>query len=209
MKNFFIFFLLGLPFFLGAEKKHIEVEGRPDTCFENQNPEEKETYSQFLVQASPNHLFTHFLTSLSALNECIEIEDGSIWKISTYDQKRINSWRYYHVLTIAQNTSWFSSYQYRIINHSLNDSVEANLILGPFENEPNTHTIISIDLLRKQILLSNNTIWQVISSDASTFRKWQIQDTIIVGQNAGRSATTFPALLINVNMNNYTRAENL
>ncbi len=201
-----IFLLFSVPGLLKAERKHIEVCNR---LSEKPSEEIRESFSQFLVNPSAHPLFTHFLTSVSSLNDCVEIEDGSIWKIRTSDQPKINHWRYYHVLIITQNSSWFSSCQYKIINHSTGDTVEADLILGPFENEAHTHYITFIDYTRGELVLSNNTVWQAASSDVSTFRQWKIQDAIIIGQNTAKLSQSFPALLINVNTNNYTRANNL
>lgn len=190
---------------------HIEVGSRASSISnepEQSSDETRESNSQFLFCSRVSPLFTHSLSSISSFRDLIEIEDGSVWKVGYSDQKKLIHWRPNHLLIITQNSRWFSSYRYKIVNLSLSESVEADLSLGPLEHGIYTCFITAIDYKAKQILLSNNTRWQATSSDASIFRQWKMHDAVIIGQNTGKQ-DSYSGLLINVNMNNYLRAKDL
>jgi hypothetical protein len=154
----------------------------------------------------------HLLASVTVLNNdtyALELEDGSVWKISSYDGVKALNWRNIDYLTITQNNRWFSRYNYRIINTSNGTSAEANLHIGPVELGPHSRYIVGIDHSRKEILLSDNTRYEISYLDASIFKDWALNDYLIIGTNSNTSFwdSGSDILLINVNMNNSARGK--
>src|SRR5579872_4860788 len=148
----------------------------------------------------------HWLIGTSSLGDSIEIEDSSIWKINGYDSYKALSWRSNDPLLITQNTRWFSSYNYKIVNQATGSSLEANLIIGPLQFGALTKTIAFIDWHMGEIVLTDLSRYQISCYDISVFSNWQINDAVIVGYNSGWDSNC-ESILINVNMDNFIRAK--
>jgi|GEM_PF-6940330 len=147
----------------------------------------------------------HFLISASTQRKAVTIEDGSVWKVKNSDLYRLLNWQPNDFMFITQNKSWFSSYSYRLINHTTKESVEAFLYEGPVINGEFTNFVFAMDLDVGEIVFDDNTVWDLCEADYSTYRNWAINDTIIIGINTGwRSEYTH--ILINVNTDNWVRA---
>lgn len=154
----------------------------------------------------------HWLVSVTVLDNdkySLEFEDGSVWKVSCYDGIKALNWRNNDPLTITQNNRWFAKHEYRIINKSNGTSVEANLFLGPVELGPYSRYIVAIDYTRKEVLLSDNTHYEISSLDSSIFNDWALNDYLIIGTNSNVSFWDpgSDVLLINVNLNHAARAK--
>lgn len=181
---------------------------------ESAEEEEQETASYVFDRYPPVYYSSshHRLTSVTILdnNECtIELEDGSVWKISSYDESKARHWKLDDPLTITQNNRWFTKYDYRIINKANGTSLEANLFLGPALLGEYSRFIIGIDHIQREILLSDNSHWEISCLDSSIFKDWAIDDYLIIGTNSNTSIwdSSSDAILINVNMNNCARAK--
>ncbi|PIS02854.1 MAG: hypothetical protein COT85_02140 [Chlamydiae bacterium CG10_big_fil_rev_8_21_14_0_10_42_34] len=154
----------------------------------------------------------HWLASIS-INDSdqyeLELEDGSVWKINSYDGSKALNWRSNDPLTITQNNRWFSRHTYRIINKSNGTSAEANLFLGPILRGEFSRFIANIDHSKREISLNDNTYWEISYLDTAVFSDWDVNDYIIIGTNSNVSFwdSGSDVLLINVNMNNSVRAK--
>lgn len=169
----------------------------------------KEGESKFYSRGYPSVFYssgTHCVSSVSVFGDQVEIEDGSVWKISSYDAPKVAGWRAQDPLLITQNHRWFSKYNYRIINQATGSTLEANLFLGPIKDGAYTRYVISIDTLRGDIYLNDQTRWHVSVLDADNFADWMLYDAVIIGYNSGWDSDS-QGLLINVNMNRNIRAE--
>lgn len=151
----------------------------------------------------------HTLAGISVARDSVELEDGSVWKISPYDGQKALNWLTSDPLTITQNPRWFSSYNYQIVNQNTGTSLEANLFLGPIEHGIHTLYVTGIDRDAGDLVISNGydkiLCFQISSSDHYIFQSWALHDAIIVGSNHGWDSFC-EILLINVNMNNCVRA---
>ena len=203
---------------------HVPVGTRPKTQAESPNllsntppPEfesegtEDENCCGFLYDKFPPVYYSsaiHWLIGVSALGDTVELEDGSVWKISSYDSIKALTWFSNDPLTITQNTRWFSQYNYRIINKNTGGSIEASLYLGPVQSGQYTRYIIAIDPTPSAVflMLSDNSHWEVSSWDQPIFLDWALGDAVIVGYNSG-FFSSYENILINVNMNNFLRAK--
>ena len=154
----------------------------------------------------------HWLAAVTVLDQnrySLELEDGSVWKVNGYDGIKALNWRANDPLTITQNNRWFSKHEYRIINKSNGTSVEATLFLGPIQLGEFSRFIIGIDYLKEEILLNDGSCWEISYLDSSIFKDWALNDYIIIGTNSNASIwdSGSDALLINVNLNNASRAK--
>lgn len=155
----------------------------------------------------------HWLVAITLLDNdqyTLEFEDGSVWKINKYDfDNKAKFWQANDPLTVTQNTRWFSNHNHCIMNKNGEESVEATLFLGPIENGQYSRFIIGIDSIHQEIMLSDNTHWEISCLDSSIFQDWSLNDYIIIGTNS-KSSCWDPgsdSLLINVTVNNSARAK--
>ena len=151
----------------------------------------------------------HQLQGVSSLGDSVELEDGSVWKISRYDSPSALTFRSDDILIITQNHRWFSQYNYRIINQQTGIALEANLFLGPQTNNQYTWYVTAIDRIDGDLILTNGfgqpTRWEISWHDESLFQNWAVNDAVIIGQNTGWDSRS-ESLLINVNMDQSVRA---
>jgi len=215
-----LFCALAGPMFLSAaNEEHIPVGSReksPEAIAQMEKQKEhkdkrcqKVARSGFLFDRYPPVYYStniHWFIAASAFGDSVELEDGSVWKVNRYDGYKALNWRMNDPLLITQNTRWFSSYNYRIVNQNTGTSIEANLFLGPIQNGEFTHYIVAIEPIRRILMLNDNTHWEVSSYDTSIFRDWAIGDAVITGYNSGWDSSS-EGVLINVNMNNFIRVK--
>jgi len=149
----------------------------------------------------------HRPTAVTALGDTVEIEDGSIWSVSSSDRYKTLDWLAGDTIIITPNHSWFSSYDFRLINQNTGASVPVVLSLGPVYNGIYTHWITAIDYNANQLCLEDGSVWSISGLDDSVSNKWVINDTVIIGINDGWWSGSRPNILINVNMVNYVRCK--
>ncbi|HSX38620.1 MAG TPA: hypothetical protein VLE95_07310 [Chlamydiales bacterium] len=151
----------------------------------------------------------HHVIGISKFDSSIELEDGSIWRISPSETYKTLDWFLHDEITITQNRAWISMYHYRIVNEQTGDSLVANLFLGPHTHGQYTFYITGIDRIFGELILTNGfgekLGWQISSLDLYTFQHWALHDAVIIGENSDFDANC-DALLINVHLNNWIRA---
>jgi len=217
-------FLAPLLLISSENPSHVPVASREMSSgaqeqFQNQIEEQKEESEAeplknevrcgFVFDRYPSMNYSstvHWLAGASAQGDALEIEDGSVWKISSYDSYKILSWRMDDPILITQNTRWFSSYNYKIVNRATGTSIEANLFLGPLEFGLFTKYVEFIDWTMGDVVLSDGTHYQISNYDSSLLRDWEAGDAVIVGYNSGWDSNC-ESILINVNMNHFIRGK--
>lgn len=145
----------------------------------------------------------HNPLSVGVLGESVTLEDGSVWSVSSDDTYKTLNWLTSDLIVVSPNHAWFSVYDYVITNQNTGVSVKANLILGPIVDAVYRHWVVAIDYLWDRVWLEDGSIWTLF--DSSISKQWQVGDTVIIGVNDGWFSTSYPNILINVNMLNYTR----
>ncbi len=149
----------------------------------------------------------HMISQISALGEEVRFEDGSAWKVSPYDCAEAAQWLDQNIpVSIMQNTSWFSSYYFRIVNRLTGNSIVTNLFQGPWKGGEKSHYVIEHNIHHGTVKLSSHeeaTRWEIHPSDLHKLKEWNFGDSIpvIIGQNADYDASWNPyweSLLINV-----------
>jgi len=145
--------------------------------------------------------------AVSLFGDTVELEDGSIWAVSLSDRHKTLDWMTSDVILVTQNTSWFSVYNYVLVNLNTGVHVNVNLSLGPIYNGLYTHFVTAVDYLHSEIYLEDGSIWKVSNWDTSISSQWLPNDTIIIGVNDDwLTQGLSPNILINVNTNNYAAA---
>ncbi len=221
-----VLFSLLLPLFLGAEE-HVQIGSRPmneeaidqikatkSSVEDNEEEPAPLEFAGYLFDQYPPIFYSdshHWLNAVTILDNnqyTLELEDGSVWKIHSYDGGKILNWLSNDPLIITQNNRWFSKHSYRIINKSNGTSAEASLYLGPIVNGEFSRFIIGIDRDKKEILLSDNSHWALSYLDSAIFKDWSLNDYLIIGTNSNTSIwdSKSDRVLINVNLNNSARA---
>lgn len=143
---------------------------------------------------------------VTSMGEIVELQDGSIWTVSSGDGYKTLNWLTSDLVVISANSDWFSSYMFRMTNQNTGVSVKCNLTLGPIYNGLFTHWIVGLNYFTNQLILDDGSIWKVTGFDSSTFSQWMLNDTIIIGINDGFLSSSKPNILINVNTLTYARA---
>jgi len=208
LKTLTLFTFLSPLMLFASDREPIDVDGGQEEIVVT-IPETEEVQANYIYDQYPAvHLpaSAHTLVSISAYGNEIEIENGSLWKISSYDGRKVMQWRTDEAISITQNTRWFSSYYYRLVNRKTGASIEANLAQGPYTNGPYTYYITEFDFTLGVMTLANPnqvTNWEVHPSDLSEFRTWDFSQPIpvILGDNNdynGDPSYKWECILINV-----------
>jgi hypothetical protein len=158
---------------------------------------------EFFWKKLPSSSF-HWFACCNEDGSIIEIEDGSRWKLAP--GYRISNWRAGDSIVITLNRSWFSDLSYYIVNKNTGAYIPAELILGPIAYGPLSHWVVGLDYTQGKVFLEDGTTWKISSTDTPLFNDWQVNDTVIIGQNDSWFSA-FETILINVNMNSYIRAQ--
>ena len=194
-----------------AERIKVQQE-RAEQAKQEQVPQKKAASKNDSIAASAGIGFTthpgafHNPLVISFLGDSIELEDGSVWTISSSDAFKTLYWLTSDLLVITPNHDWFSSYLYRITNQSTGVSVKCNLSLIPVYNGLYTHWISAINYYTQEIALEDGSIWQISGLDSSVFSKWIVNDTVIIGVNDAFLAGSKENILINAETLSYVRA---
>ncbi len=150
----------------------------------------------------------HYIVNKSPKGKIVEIEDGSSWEINPADVFKARNWLGSDPIVITQNRVWFSSFEYRFYNQVTGVSVEANLSLGPFLNNPYTRFIVAIDYDTGVVGLSDDTYWKISGYDRNLFNRWVLNDVIIIGANDSPWSWD-DSILINFSTGNFAYASDL
>lgn len=197
-----------------SEEAEKEIKSRKGNVEAEAEDQERASQGSIYDQYPPIFYSTshHWLNAITVMDNnqyTLELEDGSIWKINSYDGVKALNWLANDPLTITQNSRWFSKHDYLILNKANGTSVEATLFLGPVILGDYSLFIIGIDYDKGQILLNDQTAWDISYLDHSIFKDWALDDYIIIGSNSDTSIwdSSSDVLLINANLNTATRAK--
>lgn len=213
-----IFTLLFAPVLLLAEEEQVDHCHTPSPYLQDSQKEEfhilpaveeEEGACGFIFDKYPPIYYSsshHWLAAVCEDGSSLELGDGSLWKVSPYDAYKVIHWCKDDHLMITQNTSWFSRYNYRIINRHTRSSIEVNFDDGPLIDSPQFRYVVSIDPLNGTIALNDNTYWEICPADWNLFKHWKSDHAVIVGFNSGWYSS-YEGLLINVNHDHFIRAK--
>ena len=147
----------------------------------------------------------------------VKTEDGAEWVFDKNDNYIMHTWRSGDAIVISPKGRWLwgSNYAYIMTNKTLGTSVDVNLFLGPIAFGSYSTWIIGIDQNNGQVYLLNGqgerTIWEISNVDLYLFKDWEVNDTLIIGQNDSWLwwFSSYNHILVNVNMNHFVRARQI
>jgi len=186
-----------------AEKKELFEQEKKEFA----SSEKKELYPTIYDNQYPPLVFNHYihnLVGISVLGDYLIIEDGSQWNIKYGSSKEAFSWKDNDPIMIIKNNSFYSSYfygyKYKMINTRTGSAIEVKLHLSPILDNPYTLQVVAIDPTTSEIILSDNSLWQLDPSQKKLLMKWTTKDVIIIGTNSkGWFNNSYDNILINVN----------
>ena len=155
----------------------------PFFTLENGFPKEHAHDVSYSGDVYPQHY--HWIKKISRLGDVIYTEDDCKWSVNPKDQWKLQYWKIgVDIVLITQNRSWFSNYQYVIMNTTDSSSIEVDLKVGPAHTGEYTRWVASLDLAEGTILLDDGSRWKVNEDDQNALLKaWEVSDPIIVGKN--------------------------
>jgi len=147
----------------------------------------------------------------------VQTEDGAEWIFESSNNYIMRTWRPGDVVVITPKGKWLwgSNYSYVMTNKQLGSSVDVNLFLGPIAFGSLSTWVVGIDLMNNHIYVLNGdgerSVWEISNVDEYLFREWEVNDTLIVGENDSWLwwFSTYNNILINVNMNHHVRAKQI
>jgi len=144
----------------------------------------------------------HFLASVSALGDWVELRDGSIWEVTNGIIAR--NWHTSDHLMLTQNDQGLSSYNYQIVNMDTGELIEANFF--SLNQKGCNRCIKEISLESSTLKMNDNSSWEVFAEDLDKIADWELSDAIVFGVNGGPKKSVFGALLINPRLGDRVRA---
>lgn len=201
LKKTFILALASIQLMADISNKEPQLESYSILqCAEHKG--DQQSLSNFVSTANTQStisgfpLSCHWMMSKSSDLLRLQLEDESVWEISSRDRSTLDSWRSDDPLFISPSNSWFFSENYYITNRTNDSYVRANLVEGPKPYRPYSHWITGIDVPTEQpltnqpadtlIYLENQTVWHVDPQDVHilTERKnssqWGTNDPVII-----------------------------
>lgn len=154
----------------------------------------------------------HTAFSVSEFREKIKLNDGTIWSVSFSDRWKLIDWTLSDGIFILPHHSFFSSYDYVLVNQRTGDYVDVNLtelevLTYDYTYYGNRYWIKDIDYFGNFVTLNDNSIWDISFDDDSILMHWNNGDVVTVGINDGWDSTLRPNILIHFNTLKYVRAD--
>lgn len=147
----------------------------------------------------------HTAKYFGAFNDWVEFEDGTTFRIASYDRGTLSYWAEGDLIYILKGAGWFWSYDCRIYNATTGDIVDADLNNGPIPNGPYSLFIAAIDDFQGIIYLQNGSVLIVDSSDIHKLITWSPYDYVITATNDDWASYRSPNLLINAATKDFIR----
>lgn len=132
----------------------------------------------------------YHIDNCSADGKTLTMTDGSKWEIPVGKV----SWKKNETVLIRFSDGYKDG-RFNLFNIGRNVSHDANLLSLP-DRDKYTYRITYIDRSGAFIVINNDTVWKMNSSEALS--SWQIGDRIIVGVNSQWGIAYYPEMFINV-----------
>jgi hypothetical protein len=136
----------------------------------------------------------------------VTLMDGSVWQIRSYDRDQTRGWFATDEIIILPNTSFFSFYDYKLLNTITGAEVEANMLLSPILGTAYTRQILGFNDTYNYVYLTDGSVWSTSPSDYYLYKKWMVGDIVMIGANLGWDSYERPNILLNATYRTYIRA---
>lgn len=163
------------------------------------------------VKAKATYLTTHpgalhYVTAVTyPYGDPVQLEDGSIWSISTSDSYKTLNWLTTDNILIVPNRNpvWYTIYPYCLLNQQTGVSVQATPTSSPWFNGYYSRWIYSIDYYNCQVLLNDGSVWNVPFCDSWILSGYLPGDYVTMGFNDSPGNGLGANILINFNTLQY------
>ena len=152
----------------------------------------------------------HFIKGINYQTNVIITEEGAHWKIASgqYNASILSYWLVNDSVTIKPNYDYsnYSNEPYEIKSQISGQRRPVELLVGPELYSAHTLWITGYNMCGKKVYVSNASCWRVADADMGIFRDWQPHAQIIIG-SSNSWFSSYDAILINPQMNNFVRAK--
>lgn len=151
--------------------------------------------SMVTKSALPNRYHPYyFIKAIGAKGTTLSTYDETVWQINPQRSHVVQRWTQDMPIIIQLNHSiWSWNYDYCLKNANTNESVPANLALGPFAQ----NALFITDMYDGVITLTNGSRWHTYD-----FKNWKVGQAVLIGESDKWFSPYY--ILININENNYT-----
>lgn len=130
----------------------------------------------------------------------LTLEDGSEWSLSFSNGYLANQWSSDHYIVIAPKRWNYDFYDYRLINQTTGETIDADLWTTPSSKNSyfataSTHCLQWVNYETQQVVLDDNSIWMI--ADSKVLNGWRPDDIVIIGINDGAHVFPYANVLIN------------
>lgn len=146
------------------------------------------------------------LKEVFPMNETMEdrmgsliLEDQSEWKVKPSHVSRLLHWKKGHRIALTQNNTLFlTKFPYRLINYTLNQSIDVKQYSGPDLRCGHINVIEEIDYETGEIKFYNGRKGKMRLSDSYLYTLWNKEDVVMTGVRSGRGSD-YGQIIINAN----------
>lgn len=168
------------------------------------------SFSSYIDAYAVYPISVHQVAGIGAYGQTIALEDGSTFAVSSSHQYQVNYWPIGSLIYVLPNHGYFfglvrSTYDLCLYNATTNETIEVDLILGPYLYGDLSEWIINIDNLTGWIWLRDGHIVEVHPNDRYLLWNWEPQEHVIVGTNDGSGYDAYPNIIVNVASVTYVR----
>lgn len=182
---------------LAAETEEKEIE----KCEEIEQAEER-MKNGLITFVTTHPGYEHHAMVVARMGDTVETEDGAVYAIRSSDQMKTLDWRVSDIIVITPNYSWFSNYDFSLVNTKTDAIVEAKFLKKPYATGQHAMWVDQIEYKENKICLRDGSLWNISMFDDYKLRKWKKNDTVIIGNNNSIFSTdAYPNILINLDSN--------
>lgn len=192
-----------------ANRDEIDaVESEKNENSEEISEEGKDVeFGAFYIVDDVTYKAAHYVYATTPSGGFVEIDDGSIWSISSVDRYKTRYWENNDLIVVATNDAWFPRGRFKILNYTLGESAQVDIYDGPKANLDFRY-VYAIDYYNMIIWLDDGTCWDVSGCERQ-FDGWLSGHIMIVGVNKGWGSSYYPFMLYNVSTNDYMISDSL
>lgn len=140
------------------------------------------------------------IVGTSAAHDVILLKDSSRWDVASSYRRIVGTWAQEDNIFIKPSVSWFSGKNYVLHNMTTNEVAEVSLRERPAVHGAYTFFIVNIEPNNRQVLLNDNTVWQIDLHDFN-FSQWRVGQRVMIGVNNNWRTSPLPQIFINVDLN--------
>jgi hypothetical protein len=189
-----------------ALESHTEIRENIQQSYHNKNESQVNESIKECCCATKSFIPQHFIKGINHEQYVIITEDGAQWRIRGLCHPFLfYYWLINDPITIQPSTKYFD-YPYQLKNERTGGRLSVELIVGPELYSPYAICITEYNMDAKKVCLSNNSSWMIADADMAIFQDWQTNDQIIIG-SSNSWFSSYDAILINPQMNNFVRAK--